>query len=197
MVSVLAMSLLGVRYLEIPEGFGIGRFDVTVPISHASGLYPNAPVTYRGVQVGKVSQVNLTERGTVATLSLEDGSDVPASTRVEVRNGSVIGEPFLNLVADAGTDGRNLREGDRIPGNRVTLPVSTGAFLTEVRDLVDSIPTDALRTSLGESATALQDARALPRVIDGSSALLDAASENRKATYQTAPRRTRSSSSRS
>ncbi len=183
LISMLAMSLLGVRYLEIPEGFGIGRFDVTVPISHASGLYPNAPVTYRGVQVGKVSQVSLTDRGTVATLSLEDGSEVPVSARVEVRNGSVIGEPFLNLVADAGADDRNLREGDRIPGNRVTLPVSTGAFLTEVRDLVDSIPTDALRTSLGESATALQDARALPRVIDGSSALLDAATENKKATF--------------
>ena len=29
-VSLLAMSLLGVRYLEIPESFGIGRFNVTV-----------------------------------------------------------------------------------------------------------------------------------------------------------------------
>ena len=168
-VSVLAMSLLGVRYLEIPEGLGIGRFDVTVPISHASGLYPNAPVTYRGVQIGKVSDTRLSRAGTVATLSLADGSDVPASARVEVRNGSVIGEPFLNLVAapGAGTD-RSLRDGDRIPGNRVTLPVSTGAFLTEVNELVGSIPTDPLRTALGESATALQDARALPRVIDGS-----------------------------
>ena len=115
-VSVLAMSLLGVRYLEIPEGLGIGRFDVTVPISHASGLYPNAPVTYRGVQIGKVSDMRLSRAGTVATLSLADGSDVPASARVEVRNGSVIGEPFLNLVAapGAGTD-RSLRDGDRIP----------------------------------------------------------------------------------
>ena len=153
-VSVLAMSLLGVRYLEIPEGLGIGRFDVTVPISHASGLYPNAPVTYRGVQIGKVSDMRLSRAGTVATLSLADGSDVPASARVEVRNGSVIGEPFLNLVAapGAGTD-RSLRDGDRIPGNRVTLPVSTGAFLTEVNELVGSIPTDPLRTALGESAT--------------------------------------------
>ena len=63
LVSLLAMSLLGVRYLEIPEGFGIGRFDVTVPLSHASGLYPNAPVTYRGVQIGKVSDVSLTSAG--------------------------------------------------------------------------------------------------------------------------------------
>src|SRR5688572_8730116 len=93
MVSLLAMSLLGVRYLEIPEGFGIGRFNVTVPLSHASGLYPNAPVTYRGVQIGKVSDVSLTSDGTIATLSLEDGSAVPASASAEVRNGSVIGEP--------------------------------------------------------------------------------------------------------
>ena len=185
MVSLLAMSLLGVRYLEIPEGFGIGRFDVTVPLSHASGLYPNAPVTYRGVQIGKVSDVSLTSDGTVATLSLEDGSAVPASASVEVRNGSVIGEPFLNLVASvrAGAGTRNLRDGDSIPGDRVRLPVPTGSFLTEIRELVSSIPTDDLRTTLDESATALQDAGALPSIIDSSTSLVDEASRNKRATF--------------
>lgn len=183
-VSLLAMSLLGVRYLEIPESFGIGRFDVTVPLSHASGLYPNAPVTYRGVQVGKISDVSLTPGGTIATLSLEDGSAVPASARVEVRNGSVIGEPFLNLEASPrdGAAERNLRDGDTIPGDRVKLPVSTGSFLTEIRELVGSIPTDDLRTTLDESATALQDAGSLPSIIDSSTSLVDEASRNKQAT---------------
>lgn len=182
-VSFLAMSLLGIRYLEIPEGFGIGRFEVSVPLSHASGLYENAPVTYRGVQVGKVSDVRLTATGTVATLSLQEGSAVPSTAHVEVRNGSVIGEPFLNLVATGGSGVRALRDGDTIPGNRVTLPVSTGAFLTEIRDLVRSIPTDDLRTTLDESATALEDAGALPSVIDSSTSLVDAAAQDKRATF--------------
>ena len=182
-VSFLAMSLLGVRYLEIPAGLGIGQFEVTVPLSHASGLYPNAPVTYHGVQIGSVSEVTLTPDGTSATLSLKNGSKVPASARVEVRNGSVIGEPFLNLVASPGTGGRNLRDGDTIPGNRVQLPVSTGSFLTEIRELVGSIPTDELRTTLNESATALDDAGALPAIIDSSTSLVDAASQDKQATF--------------
>jgi len=183
LVSLFAMSLLGIRYLEIPESFGIGRFDVTVPLSHASGLYPNAPVTYRGVQVGGVSDVRLTPDGTVATLSLKDDAEVPSSARVEVRNGSVIGEPFLNLVAPPGSAGRNLQAGDAIPGDRVQLPVSTATFLTEIRELVDSIPIDDLRTTLGESAEAFRDPGALPDIIDSSTSLIDSASQNKKATF--------------
>lgn len=185
LVSFLAMSLLGVRYLQIPEGLGIGRFDVTVPLSHASGLYPNAPVTFHGVQIGSISEVELTPDGTVATLSLQDDAAVPATASVQVRNGSVIGEPFLNLVASpgGGVGGRNLRDGDTIPGSRVQLPVPTGSFLTEIRQLVSSIPTDDLRTTLDESATALQNAGALPAVIDSSTTLVDAASQNKRETF--------------
>jgi phospholipid/cholesterol/gamma-HCH transport system substrate-binding protein len=183
-VSLLAMALLGVRYLEIPEGFGVGRFAVTVPLADASGLYENAPVTFRGVQVGKVSDVRLTSAGTVATLSLKDDSAVPASVRVQVRDGSVIGEPFMDLVTSPGdSGGPDLRDGDTIPGDRVTLPVSTGSFLTRVRELVSSIPTDDLRTTLHESATALQDAGALPSIIDSSTSLIDTASQNERATF--------------
>jgi phospholipid/cholesterol/gamma-HCH transport system substrate-binding protein len=183
LVSFLAMSLLGIRYLEIPESLGVGRFDVTVPLSHASGLYPNAPVTYRGVQVGAVSDLRLTPDGTVATLSLKDDSEVPASVRVEVRNGSVIGEPFLNLAAPRGSGGASLHDGDTIAPDRVQLPVSTATFLTEIRKLVDSIPLDDLRTTLGESAEALRDPGALPSIVDSSTALVDTASRNKKATF--------------
>lgn len=183
LVSFVAMSLLGIRYLEIPESLGFGRFDVTVPLSHASGLYPNAPVTYHGVQIGSVSDLSLTPNGTVATLSLKDGSAVPTTARVQVRNGSVIGEPFLNLVTRPGEGGRNLRDGDTIPGSRVQLPTPTGSFLTEISELVSSIPTDDLRTTLDESATALQDSGALPAVIDSSTALIDAATRNKRATF--------------
>lgn len=183
LVSFLAMSLLGIRYLEIPESLGIGRFDVTVPLSHTSGLYPNAPVTYRGVQVGVVSDLRLTPDGTVATLSLKQDAEIPAAARVEVRNGSVIGEPFLNLAAPPGSGGPSLHDGDTIAADRVHLPVSTATFLTEIRKLVDSIPIDDLRTTLGESAEALRDPGALPSIVDSSTALVDTASRNKKATF--------------
>ncbi len=183
LVSFLAMSLLGIRYLEIPESLGIGRFDVTVPLSHTSGLYPNAPVTYRGVQVGAVSDLRLTPDGTVATLSLQQDAEIPAAARVEVRNGSVIGEPFLNLAASPGSGGPSLHDGDTIAADRVQLPVSTATFLTEIRNLGDSIPLDDLRTTLGESAEALRDPGALPSIVDSSTALVDTASRNKKATF--------------
>lgn len=182
-VGLLAMSLLGVAYLEIPESFGVGRFGVDVRMAQAGGLYPNAPVTYRGVQVGKVADVRLTPSGTIATLSLEDGSDVPATARAEVRNGSVIGEPFLNLVTESGDGVRNLHDGDVIPASRVSYPVPTADFLTAVTRFVGSVPADDMRTTLHEAATALQSADALPSIIDSSTALMNDATTNKRQTF--------------
>jgi phospholipid/cholesterol/gamma-HCH transport system substrate-binding protein len=140
-------------------------------------------VTYRGVQVGVVSDLRLTPDGTVATLSLKQDAEIPAAARVEVRNGSVIGEPFLNLAAPPGSGGPSLHDGDTIAADRVHLPESTATFLTEIRKLVDSIPIDDLRTTLGESAEALRDPGALPSIVDSSTALVDTASRNKKATF--------------
>ena len=179
-ISIVALALLGSRYLGIPERLGIGRYDVSVSMPHASGLYAGAPVTYRGVQIGTVSKTLLTANGVDATLSLEDGSTVPRSARADVLNGSVIGEPYINLVAlDRDTNDRALRAGDAIPSSRVRLPVSTATMLTEVRDLMASIPKKDLRVTLDESAKALEGSgSSLQRIVDAGNRLTNAASKD-------------------
>lgn len=180
LVSFLALGALGIKYLQIPDSLGIGRYQVSVPLAHASGLYPNAPVTFRGVQVGKVTSVDLTADGTLARLNLSNDVDIPASVSVAVRNGSVIGEPFLDLLAPPhATDTAYLKDGDTIAADRVALPVATGRFLTGIRDLVESLPSADLATVLTQSATALRDPSALPELIDSSTNLLRTATAPR------------------
>lgn len=185
LVSAVALSILGVRYLGIPESMGVGRYEVTVSMPEASGLYAGAPVTYQGVQIGTVSATTLTPRGATASLSLKNGHSVPSSARAEIRTGSVIGEPYIGLVPPDG-DGkpaRAFRDGDMIPGSRVKLPISTATMLTEVRALMDSIPKDALRSTLEEAAAAFGGSSStLASIIDSGNLLTEAAAKNQQPT---------------
>ena len=45
-------------YMQLPTLLGIGRMTVTVELPTSGGLYRFANVTYRGVQVGKVTAVD-------------------------------------------------------------------------------------------------------------------------------------------
>ena len=49
----------------------------------AGGLYRFCNVTYRGVQIGKVTEVKLTENGAEATLSLDTSPKIPADLEAE------------------------------------------------------------------------------------------------------------------
>lgn len=185
-VALVGMGLLGTRYLGIPERFGVGSYDVTLEMTGASGLYSGAPVRYRGVQIGTVGRTELTPEGVDVVLNLRNEHTVPSSVRVEVRNGSVIGEPYVALLPDQEEPSTVvLASGDTIDRSRVSSPVSTATMLTEVQALLGSIPGDALSITLEESAAALGgQSEALQDIIDAGGQLTDAALEAQESTLR-------------
>ena len=74
-IGVIAMVLF---YIQAPTLLGIGRMTVTLELPATGGLYRFSNVTYRGVQLGKVTSVGLTPTGAKATLSLSTSPKVPA-----------------------------------------------------------------------------------------------------------------------
>ena len=54
-------------------------------------------MTYRGVQIGKVTEVKLTETGAEATLTLDTSPKIPADLQAEVRSVSAVGEQYVDL----------------------------------------------------------------------------------------------------
>src|SRR6201999_3993446 len=80
-VGVIAMALF---YVQAPTLLGIGRMTVTLEQPAAGGLYRFSNVTYRGVQVGKVTAVSLTAKGAKATLSLGTSPKIPANLQAAV-----------------------------------------------------------------------------------------------------------------
>jgi phospholipid/cholesterol/gamma-HCH transport system substrate-binding protein len=155
--SVIGVIAMGLAYMQVPTLLGIGRMTVTLELPATGGLYPFSNVTYRGVQVGKVTAVGLTQNGARATLSLASSAKVPADLRAEVRSVSAIGEQYVDLRPRS--DGPPyLHNGSVIAMGDATIPQPIGPMLDKTSALINSIPKGKLSTLLDESFNAFNGA---------------------------------------
>src|SRR6201996_3492343 len=146
-IGVIAMVLF---YIQAPTLLGIGRMTVTLQLPAAGGLYRFSNVTYRGVQVGKVTAVSLTPNGAKATLSLGTSPKIPADLQAEVRSVSAVGEQYVDLRPRTDSP-PYLHNGSVIAMRNTTIPQAVGPMLDQVSALINSIPNDKLSALLDES----------------------------------------------
>jgi phospholipid/cholesterol/gamma-HCH transport system substrate-binding protein len=146
-IGVIAMVLF---YIQAPTLLGIGRMTVTLELPATGGLYRFSNVTYRGVQLGKVTSVALTPTGAKATLSLSTSPKVPADLTAEVRSISAVGEQYVDLRPKTNSP-PYLHNGSVISMRDTTIPQPVGPMLDQVSALVNSIPKTKLGQLLDES----------------------------------------------
>lgn len=180
LVSALAMGLIAVKYLNVLGSMGIGVHHINLELPQARGLHPAAAVTWQGVQVGSVVEVKVAPDASVtAQLRLDNDYDIPADVQAHVREGSPIGEAYVDLVSTADSSGPPLRTGDRIGGEEVTLALATTDMVDAVNTLLESVPRGALASVLAELDQASQRLGAdLATIIDATSRLEETATEN-------------------
>jgi phospholipid/cholesterol/gamma-HCH transport system substrate-binding protein len=199
LITLIAGGIMTVNMLDVPNlFFGVGHYRVTVDLPAAGGLYPNANVTYRGTEVGRVQDVHLTATGVSAELSLKSDIAVPADLDAEVHSQTAVGEQFIALVPRS-ANGPALRNGDVIPVDRTQLPPDINSLLSATNAGLQAIPHDNLKVAIDEAYTAVgglgpelarlvkgttrlaADARnnldALTNVIDHSKPILDTQTE--------------------
>lgn len=148
--SVVGVTVMVVKYMQVPTLLGIGRITVTMELPASGGLYRFSNVTYRGSQIGKVTELRLTRIGAEATLSLDTSPRIPEDLQVAVRNVSAVGEQYVDLRPNTDS-GPYLQDGSVIPMQRTSLPQPIGPVLNRVESLVDSIPEAKLGELLDES----------------------------------------------
>ena len=154
-IAVLSAGYVSWSYIKLPAMlFGLGRYTVTVELPDAAGLYPSANVTYRGTEVGRVQQVQLSPTGEVqAVLSLNSNTDIPADLTAEVHSQTAIGEQYVTLLPRNG-DTTPLKDGDVIPASVATVPPDINGLLDATNRGLQAIPQDNLKTTIDESYTA-------------------------------------------
>ena len=169
--SILGIAAMVIVYMQVPTMLGIGRIAVTLELPRTAGLYRFANVTYRGVQIGKVTDVHATRSGAEATLSLSSSPKVPADLQASVRSVSAVGEQYVDLQPR--TDrGPYLRDGAVITIKDATVPQQVGPMIDQVSALLDTIPKDKLSRLLDESFKGLNGSGDdLGSLLDSSSTL--------------------------
>ncbi|SDZ29122.1 phospholipid/cholesterol/gamma-HCH transport system substrate-binding protein [Micromonospora pattaloongensis] len=175
-VSLLGVSYVAVRYVGLGERLLGGGLRVHVELAHAGGLFPNAPVTYRGVPVGRVDAVRLRGDGVRAELRLQRGTRVPTDLWAVVSQRSAVGEQYLDLRPERDA-GPYLRDGAVIPRERTGVPLPPETLLANLDALVRSVDADDLTVLITELGTAFEgNEAALGRILDAGDALLAEAS---------------------
>jgi phospholipid/cholesterol/gamma-HCH transport system substrate-binding protein len=170
-VATTALVVMLFGYMRLPEMMGIGQYRVTVELPETGGLYPRGNVTYRGAQVGLVDSVALTDSGVAAVLSLNSDVKIPADVEAQVHSQSSVGEQYVMLVPRSG-NGPELRDGDVIPRDRVTVPTDVNKVLEDTTRGLEAIPRDNLKTVIDEAYTAVGGlGPELRRLVNGSTAL--------------------------
>jgi phospholipid/cholesterol/gamma-HCH transport system substrate-binding protein len=166
-IGIIAMILF---YIQLPTLLGIGRMTVTLELPSTGGLYQFSNVTYRGVQVGKVTGVKLTPKGAEATLSLGSSPKIPNNfTPCPERPGppdqcgayvlsvSAVGEQYVDLRPRTDS-GPFLHNGSTIHVGKNELPQAVGPMLDQVSALIGSLPKNKIGQLLDETFEAFNGA---------------------------------------
>ncbi|MGW0858375.1 MCE family protein [Streptomyces sp. NPDC002690] len=155
-ISVLVLGFLGVRYADLGHFVGLrDYYTVKVQLPQTGGLFTHSNVTYRGVSVGRVGPIELTDDGVEAELRIDnDSPPIPDSLTAVVANLSAVGEEYVDLRPTRAT-GPFLGNGSVIDQADTTIPAPPTDVLVSVNDLASSVDLESLRTVVDEFGTAL------------------------------------------
>jgi phospholipid/cholesterol/gamma-HCH transport system substrate-binding protein len=170
-IATTALMIMVFAYMRLPAFLGLGQYHVTLQLPETGGLYPRGNVTYRGVQVGEVKSVQLTDAGVAAVLSLNSGVKIPSDLDAQVHSVSSVGEQYVQLIPRSGA-GPTLKDGDVIPVDRTTVPTDINAVLDLTNRGLEAIPRENLKTVVDEADIAVGGlGPELRRLVSGSTTL--------------------------
>jgi len=176
-ITLVGVSFVGARYAKLDRALIDRSYTVTAHYPESGGIFTGAEVTYRGVGIGSVGDLVLTEDGVDVELDIDKEWDrIPADTLALVGNRSAVGEQYVELQPQTDS-GPYLREGSEI--SDVATPIATEKLLGDLSATVASVDREALRTTISELGQAFAGTGPdLQRIIDTGNSFIETADEN-------------------
>lgn len=177
-ITLVGVSYVGARYARLDRIFYDDTYTVVAHFDDSSGgIYAGAEVAYRGVRVGQVDKLQVTQEGVDVYLNVDkDHDEIPAEAQALVANRSALGEQYVD-IQPLTNEGPYLEEGSEI--SRTEVPISTAKLLKDVQTTVSSVDQDALRTTVSEMGAAFKGTGDdLGQIIDTSNSFIETANEN-------------------
>ncbi|MDT0274926.1 MlaD family protein [Blastococcus goldschmidtiae] len=178
-LAVVGMAYLGFTYVGLDRVLFGGSYEVAADFENSGGIFVNAEVTYRGVAVGRVTDMEVVEDGVRVVLRIDpDAEPIPADTEAAVATRSAVGEQYV-ILRPTSEGEPYLDDGAVIPMERTSTPVPVEQMLLNLDELVGSIDQENLRIVIEELGRAFQGAGDdLGRLIDNGNLLLARATES-------------------
>jgi phospholipid/cholesterol/gamma-HCH transport system substrate-binding protein len=179
LITLVGVSFVGARYARLDRVLLDQSYTVVAHFADSGGAFAGAEVSYRGVRVGQVEELVLTEDGVDLHLDIDDEhDDIPADALALVGNRSAVGEQYVELQPQS-DDGPFLGDGSEISRERTATPIQTDTLLTNLDATVRSVDQDDLRTVTSELGLAFDGAgEDLQTILDSSSEFIAVADEN-------------------
>jgi phospholipid/cholesterol/gamma-HCH transport system substrate-binding protein len=178
-ITLVGVSYVGARYAKLDRFIVDTSYEVQAHFDDSGGVFAGSQVTYRGVPVGRVSRLELTEDGVDVILRIEsDHDEIPADTLAIVGNGSAVGEQYVELQPQS-KESPYLESGSEIEAAETQIPISTEELLSNLSTTVKSVDQEALRTTVDEFAAAFGGTgEDLQRLIDSGNSFIETANQN-------------------
>jgi len=179
LITLIGVSFVGARYARLDRLFVDTSYTVVAHFADSGGIFAGGEVSYRGVRVGQVEKLKLTDAGVDVYLDIDNGyDDIPADALAVVGNRSAVGEQYVDLQPQS--DGKPfLRDRSEIALDDTRTPIPTQKLLGDLSTTVESVDQDALRTTVGELGDAFGGTgEDLQRIIDSGTSFIDAANAN-------------------
>lgn len=178
-ITLLGVTYVGARYAKLDRLFYDDTYTVVAHFPESGGIFAGGEVNYRGVKVGRVEKLELTDAGVDVHLGIDNVHDeIPAQSIAIVGNRSAVGEQFVELQPKVG-DGPYLEDRSEIQVADTRVPISTNQLLTNLSNTVSSVDQDALRTTVTEFGDAFGGAgQDLQTIIDSGNSFIEVANEN-------------------
>ncbi|MGV9543437.1 MlaD family protein [Nocardia beijingensis] len=133
-------------------------YTVTVNLDRSGGLQPGNDVTLRGWRIGKVTSIELTDRGQsiAATAQIESKYRIPVDTQIAVQALSGAGEQYIDFRPNA-EQGPYLANGAviKFDPDKIHTPTPVWSVLDNASALIAQINPDHFQVILNELDIAL------------------------------------------
>lgn len=134
-------------------------YSIKAEFASSLGMQPGNEVAYLGVKYGAVSDVDRIPGGVLVTMKINRDKHIPEGSTAHLFRKSAIGEQYVDFAPPDDYDGPGgpwIREGERIPMARTTVPLEFSELLRSASRLVSRVDPDAVRTLVHELATGLE-----------------------------------------
>ena len=146
----LAMIIGNFRLFSSP-------YEVSAEFTDATGVLQGDVVKAAGVTIGRVGAIEIDQGVAVVTMTINEGTEIPAGVGAEIRFRNLVGQRMITFVADPQSTETGLLEPDEvIPLERTAPAFDLSALFNGLRPLIRSTDPEDINIVSRELVKALR-----------------------------------------